>query len=69
MLKIIFVVSLFLFSGCLSKSSNTIEECEQKTLGERDDCYSGFSLSENDLSYCTQIIDVSKKNNCINSFP
>lgn len=63
------MISLFLISGCLSKPTNTIEECEQKTLDKRDDCYVGFALSKNELSYCTEIIDAVKKNNCINSFP
>ncbi|MCR4334986.1 MAG: hypothetical protein NUV57_00425 [archaeon] len=60
------LVLLLVFSGCFSKPTNTIQECEDKELEQRDLCYSAFALNENDLSFCTQIISDEIRNNCIN---
>jgi len=64
---VLFAIIIFFFSGCLSKPTNTIQECEDEITEQRDLCYSSFAHNENDLSFCTQIIDNEIRNNCINS--
>ncbi|MFH1391233.1 MAG: hypothetical protein ABIH20_02885 [Candidatus Diapherotrites archaeon] len=65
---IVLILLVVVFSGCLSaKPTNTIQECEDKVMEQRDLCYSSFAHNENDLSFCTQIIDNEIRNNCINS--
>tara|TARA_Y100000310_G_scaffold343077_2_gene449063 strand:- start:13285 stop:13497 length:213 start_codon:yes stop_codon:yes gene_type:complete len=68
-MKIFFILVLLVivFSGCFSKPTNTIQECEDKQTEQRDLCYSSSALNENDLSFCTQIITDEIRNNCINS--
>jgi len=64
---IILILVLLFFSGCFAKLTNTIQECEEKILTERDNCYFDKAISTTDLGFCTQIISDEIRNNCINS--
>lgn len=63
---VFFILALLFISGCLAKPTNTISECEEKSLTERDNCYFDEAINTNDLGFCTQIIGDEVRNNCIN---
>ena len=67
----LFLIGLVSVSACISaKPTSTLQECEQKpSINERDVCYMQNAFSNNELSYCTQIIDANVRNTCINDLP
>ncbi|PIN85591.1 MAG: hypothetical protein COV47_01470 [Candidatus Diapherotrites archaeon CG11_big_fil_rev_8_21_14_0_20_37_9] len=66
-LSILCLILILFFSGCFSKPTGTLAQCEVLATEQRDLCYFDSGVQENKLSYCTQISGDVLRNNCINS--